>query len=82
MAECWKCSGEMGHGCLCKNRGAHFSVQCEHFKSKESYKDFSCENAIDEYKEKHDKEDLEKANEGMKFINLGEDNEKQDLSDI
>ena len=76
MANCWECSGDMGNGCRCKNIGAHFSVQCNHFTSNESYKDYSCEEAVEEIKNEQNKVDLEKAEEGMKFVDLGEDNEK------
>jgi hypothetical protein len=76
MANCCECSGDMGNGCRCKNIGAPFSVQCNYFTSNESYKDYSCEEAVEEIKNEQNKVDLEKAEEGMKFVDLGEDNEK------
>lgn len=81
MANCWECSGDHGNGCICKNRGAHFSVQCDNFIRKESsnedYREFSCEEAVEEIKKEQNEADLEKANEGLSFIDLGEDNESK-----
>lgn len=85
MAFCKNCTGDFGHGMRCKNRGANLHVECDRY-SEESmdYREFSCEDAIRDYetekkqeKEENDKKDLEKANEGMNFIDLGEDNESK-----
>lgn len=80
MANCWECSGNNENGCKCRNRGAHLSVECDNFTRKESsnedYREFSCEEAVEEIKKEQNEADLEKANEGLSFIDLGENNEK------
>ena len=80
MAYCKNCSGDFGNGMLYKNRGANLHVRCD--RNSENYKDFSCEDAIRDYqenkikeKEENDNKDLEKANEGISYINLGDNNE-------